>query len=58
MALWGRREILHIGGLWEKMKMRDHLENLDINRRITLNWILKRLLVLSGMRGGTSDGIL
>jgi hypothetical protein len=50
--------MMHIGVLWEKMKMRDHLESMDIDGRIILKWILKKPHVLFWLRGGTSDGIL
>jgi hypothetical protein len=57
-TIMGRREILHIFVLWGKVKMRDHLENLDIDGRIILKWDLKRLHVFLWLRGRTNDGIL
>jgi hypothetical protein len=37
----GRREI-HTGVLWGNLNGRDHVENLGIDRRIILKWILKK----------------
>jgi hypothetical protein len=34
---------MHVGFWWESQKERDHREDLDIGRRIILEWILDRM---------------
>jgi hypothetical protein len=38
---WGRRG-MHIGFWWGSKKERDHYEDLDVDERIILEWILER----------------
>jgi hypothetical protein len=38
---WERRGI-HIRFWWESRKERDHWEDLDVDERIVLRWILER----------------
>jgi len=58
----GRRE-MHTGFWWGNLKERYHLEDLGIDRRIILKWILNKLdwRVWSGLiwlRTGTTCGLL
>jgi hypothetical protein len=39
----GEKEI-HIEFLWGKLKAGDHFEDLSINERITLRWVLNRVM--------------
>jgi hypothetical protein len=39
--MWGRGE-LHRGFWWRNLKETDHLEDLVIDRKVTLKWILKK----------------
>jgi hypothetical protein len=54
---------MHIGFLWESQKERYHQEDLDVGRRIILEWILESYdeVVWTGLiwlRIGTSAGLL
>jgi hypothetical protein len=39
----GERAELHTGFLWDNLRERYHLENLDVGERIILKWIFKKL---------------
>ena len=39
----GERVDLHTGFLWDNLRERDHLENLDVGERIILKWIFKKV---------------
>jgi hypothetical protein len=38
--VWGRGEV-PAGFRWESLRQRDHLEDIGVNRRIILKWIIK-----------------
>jgi hypothetical protein len=40
--VWGRRE-MHAGFLMGNLKAKDHLETLDVDGRIILNWNLNNV---------------
>jgi hypothetical protein len=40
--VWGREE-LHIGFWWENLRERDNLEDIDVDGRIILRWIFRKL---------------
>ena len=35
--------VYYTGFLWEDLRERDHLEDLDVHERIILKWIFKKL---------------
>jgi hypothetical protein len=39
--VWGKGEVL-TGFWWGNLRERDHVEDLDLDERITLKWILKK----------------
>jgi len=39
--VWGTKEI-HTGCLWGHLKEREQLEDLEVNKRVILKWILKK----------------
>jgi len=48
---WGWK--IYLGVWWENMKTRCHLEDLDKDRRIILNWIFKKQIGIIRVRTGT-----
>lgn len=38
--IWDRKE-MHVGFYWGNIKERDRFENLGVDGRIQLNWVLK-----------------
>jgi hypothetical protein len=40
----GEREGVHTRFWWENPREKDHLENLDVDRSITLKWIVKKFI--------------
>jgi len=38
----GENECIHTGVWWGRVKERDHVQDLDINGRIALTWILRK----------------
>jgi hypothetical protein len=59
---WGTREV-RAGFCWRNLEERDHLECLDIDARIILTWVIKKLgggvwtgLIWLGI--GTGGGLL
>jgi hypothetical protein len=60
--VWGRGEV-RTGLWWENLRERDHLEDLDVHRRIILKWIFKKWdgedwTGLIWLRIGTGGGCL